>query len=336
MRSGGRESGPRVLITGASGFLGAHAVREFHEAGYDVIGHGRDERRLAAALPPGAEAMRGDLASLADASINADAVVHGAALSTAWGPRADFWRANVDGTRAVIDLVRRNGVRRLVFVSSPSVYAAPRDRLNLTETDVAPGRPLNQYIASKLEAERVLREAHAAGDVPELVILRPRGLTGAGDPSLLPRLWAAHRRTGIPLIGGGGHLVDLTAVENVALALRLAVERPAADGRTLHLSNGEPRPFVDLVRQLFELLGEEPRLRVIPRPAARAVAAALDLARVVPGSREPVLTRYTLTTIAYSLTLDLTAARDVLGYSPRVSLDQALASLAAEPGISRD
>lgn len=333
MVAGSGAGGPRVLVTGASGFLGGHVMRELDAHGYGIIAHGRDEARLLAALPAGAVTLLGELGALARERVEADAVIHGAALSTAWGPWRDFRRANVEGTAAVVECVRRSGIRRLVFVSSPSVYSAASDRLGLTEDDVAPGRPLNHYIHSKLEAEALLREAHARGDVPELVIVRPRGLTGAGDPSLLPRLLAAQRRTGIPLVDGGGHLVELTAVENVALALRLALESGAANGGTYHVSNGDPRPFVELVEQLFAHLGVTPRYRPLTRRKAVALAAALEGAgRLLPGAPEPPLTRYTVTTIAFSLTLDLSRARADLGYAPRVSLDDALAALAASVG----
>ena len=265
------------------------------------------------------------LASLPEMRREVDAVVHCAALSSPWGRRREFEDANVDGTRAALAFAERNGARRFVFVSSPSVYAAPRDRIGIREEDVDPGNRLNQYIRSKIAAERLLQDAHRVGRIPELVILRPRGLVGAGDPSLVPRLIDVHRRVGIPLFDGGRNLIDVTAVENVALALRLALTAGDAAGGVYNVSNGDPRPFRDLLEGLLSRLGEPPRFRRLPRRAAWALAATLEtLYGALPGRPEPPLTRYTLTTIAYSQTLDISRARDELGYAPAVSIDEAL------------
>lgn len=328
-----------MLVTGASGFLGAYVLREFSEHGYDLIAHGRDEKRLTSALTPGARALVGDLGALADKTADVDVVVHCAALSSPWGRWSEFRAANVDGTAAVAAFARKNGVRRVVFVSSPSVYAAPRDMIGITEDRVDERNRLNGYIRSKIAAERLLRAAHAAGDFHELVIIRPRGLVGVEDPSLVPRLLDANRRIGIPLFNGGANVVDLTAVENVALALRLACEVGAehADGRAYNITNDDPREFGALVAWLFDRMGVPVRYRRLNRRLAYGAAAVIEgLYGLMPGHPEPPLTRYTLSTIAFSQTLDISRAREELGYKPRVSLDDALARVAATHGARRD
>ncbi len=323
----------RVLVTGASGFLGPYVLRELHAHGHHVVAAGRDARKVNAALTQGATAFIGDLSSLETASLEVDAVVHGAALSSPWGRWRDFKRANVDGTASVIEFARRNGVRRVVFVSSPSVYAAPRDRLGITEDQVDPGNRLNHYIRSKIAAEALLQRAHAAGDIGELVIVRPRGLVGVEDPSLVPRLLKINSRVGIPLFHGGTNLVDLTAVENVALALRLALGSERADGRVYNITNGEPREFGALVAGLFALMGVKPKYLRLNRPLVYGAAALLEtLYLPFQGKSEPPLTRYTLSTIAFSQTLDITRARAELGYRPVVSLDDALERVARAHG----
>jgi len=327
--------GERVLVTGASGFLGGVVVDDLRAHGHDVVAAGR----RADALPAGVEAFVGDLDALGVAPLRVDAVVHCAALSSPWGRWSDFEHANVTGTRRVLDLARRAGARRLVHVSTPGVYAAPRDRLGLREHDVAP-RPMNHYIRSKLEAERLLlgTTSGSVGDGPrpgtagpEVVVLRPRGIVGAGDPSLVPRLLRVHDRVGVPLFDGGAGLVDLTSVENVALAVRLALEAPGdvVDGEALNVSNGDPRPFRAVLEQLLRGLGVEPRTRRLPTRPVTALAGLLEaVCGVLPGLPEPPVTRYTVTTIAHSQTLDLSKARRLLGYAPVVSLDESLASYA--------
>lgn len=319
----------RVLVTGASGFLGGYVVRDLRAHGYEVFAAGRNEDALAAVADP-EHRIVGDLASLADVHREVDAVIHCAGLSTPWGRWRSFQEANVDGTARVVDFARRNGARRIVHVSSPSIYSAARDRLSIREDDVDTGNRLNGYIRSKIAAEALLQRALGDGRIAELVIIRPRGLIGIGDPSLMPRLLDVHRRVGIPLFDGGDNVIDVTAVENVATALRLALTAGDAAGGVYNITNDDPRRFRDLLGTLLELLGETPRMRPMSRRAAWALAAALEgVCTAIPGQPEPPLTRYTLSTIAYSQTLDLTRAKAELGYRPEVPLDDALRRVAA-------
>lgn len=314
-----------ALVTGASGFLGGYVVTELREHGYRVIATGRN----AAALPTGGPTIVGDLDELAGTDAPADLVIHCAALSSPWGRWAEFEHANVTGTGRVLTYARRNGVRRIVHVSSPSIYAAPRHATQITENQVDPRNRLNGYIRSKIAAEELLQRSRTVPGGPEIVIVRPRGLIGPGDPSLVPRLLDVHERIGIPLFAGGRALIDLTAVQNVATALRLAAETPGIDGEGFNITNGDPRPFRDLLDQLFGQLGRTPRYRSLPTRPLYAVAGVLEtLCALLPTRPEPPLTRYTLSTIAFSQTLDISKARTLLGYRPRVTLDESLAAYA--------
>ncbi|WP_147916828.1 NAD-dependent epimerase/dehydratase family protein [Ruania zhangjianzhongii] len=312
-----------ALVTGASGFLGGYVVSELREHGYRVIATGRNS----AALPTGGPTIAGDLDALATTTAPADLVIHCAALSTPWGRWAEFEHANVTGTDRVLTYARRNGVRRIVHVSSPSIYAAARHATNISEHQVDPGNRLNGYIRSKIAAEALLQRSRQHSGSPEIVILRPRGIIGAGDPSLVPRLLEVHEKIGTPLFDGGRALIDLTSVQNVATALRQAAETPGIDGEAFNLTNGDPRPFRDLLDQLFTVLGRTPRYRSLPTRPLYAVAGLLEkIYGHLPGYPEPPLTRYTLSTIAYAQTLDITKARTLLGYAPHVSLDESLAA----------
>ena len=313
----------RVLVTGAYGFLGRYVVRELLAHGYEVVAFGRKRDKLEALRKDGAEAAElfvGDFCRQEDitaATKGVDFVIHAGALSTVWGKRSDFMETNVRGTQRVVRACKQNKVKRLVFVSSPSIYAGKCDRLNIREEDYDASNRLNYYIESKILAEKVLREQRS---VP-CVILRPRGLFGIGDSSIIPRLIKANRRSGIPLFRGGHNLVDITCVENAAIALRLAVESEAAVGQVYNITNGEPQEFRAILEELFRALGETPRYLRLPLGLLYGVATLSErVYRLFRLDGEPPFTRYTICTLGYSQTLNIEKAERELGYRPIVSL----------------
>ena len=314
----------KVLVTGATGFLGKYVVEELSQQGYQVRAFGRN-RKVGQSLENSSVAFfQGDLTkqeNLARACQGMDMVVHAGALSTVWGPWEDFYQTNVLGTKYVLDACREAGIQRLVYVSSPSIYAAPRDQLAIKESAAPQENNLNNYIRSKLASEKLFKDYH---DVPS-IILRPRGLFGIGDTSILPRVLKLSQKIGIPLIGAGRQLMDMTCVENVALAIRLALEAKEAHGQVYNITNGEPKTFKYLIETTLKGLGEPIRYRKIPAGLVAGVAYSLEgLYRLFHLKAEPPLTRYTFYLLRYSQTLDIQKAQTELGYYPKMTIEEGI------------
>ena len=307
-----------ALVTGATGGLGLALTRELLDAGYVVRATGRSARAIDRLRGMGAEVVAGDLFDLGPDAVcrNVDAVFHAAALSSPWGPEADFQRANVDMTRDLLAAAGQAGVGSFVFVSSPSVYARWADQTDLTEDTPWPARPLNPYARTKGEAERLVLAADAPGF--RTVAIRPRAIIGPDDAVLLPRILRLVRRGRFPLFRDGRALVELTEVRDAARALRLAdVHREAAGGQAINITGGAPLPVRDLVLRLAQALEVEVRTVSIPLALGQALSVGADaLCKALPGRPEPVLTPYTLSTLAWSQTFDLGKARRLLGYEP--------------------
>ena len=329
----------RILVTGATGFLGKYVVQELLENGYHVIACGRNKERLLA-LEEMAKNDRGmdagnlevyqwDLSEIQEKKMKVDCVIHAAALSTVWGKWKDFYDTNVIGTWNVVLFCRRNKVKRLVYVSSPSIYTQKKDRFDIEEDSYHRNNKLNYYIRTKLLAEKLVGRAAHKGI--ETVIIRPRGLFGIGDTSIIPRLINANRGIGIPLFRKGKNVVDITCVENVALALRLAAESEKAVGKTYNISNGEPREFKEILEELFEQLGEEPHYRKLPFGLMYRVAGLLELSyKIRRKYEEPVITKYTMLTLGYSQTLNIEKAKADLGYEPKITLSEGIKKYALD------
>ncbi|MDP7033929.1 MAG: NAD(P)-dependent oxidoreductase [Planctomycetota bacterium] len=310
----------RILVTGATGFLGGATARRLAELGHEVVGTGRDPEAGARLAERGIHfvpAELGDRESIFGLCEGMEWVVHSAALSSPWGPWETFFEANVTGTRHVAMGCLLAGVKRLVHISTPGIYANGKNRLDLSE-EASLFRPLNHYVATKRLAEAAVLEAGAAG--LEVVILRPRGIIGPGDQTIVPRILRALEAGRLPVVGGRSVLADMTVIDNAVHAIECALVAPVA-GRIFNITGGEPVPLWDLVDDLCRRLDLTPPSRKLSYRLAWFLAGQLERwHRLFPSRGEPVLTRYGVCLIGRSLTLDISAARRDLGYDPQVSI----------------
>lgn len=296
----------RVLVTGATGFLGMRLCSYLAERGFDVVATGRSARPSV-----GAEAYQVDL-SRPFVLPPVEAIVHCAALSAPAGRAEAFERANIEATKLLLDYARREGVARFVNISSPSVYFAFQDQLAVAE-DMALPKPINHYARTKAEAERMVLATPEVGPVS----LRPRGIYGPGDTALLPRLLDAARRHPLPLFRSGRGKIDLTYVDDVCAAIACALGTQVQG--VFNISGGEVMPVREIVDRVCAKAGVPPRWMPAPLWPLLAVARAAEW--VVP---EPRLTRYGLALLAYEQSLNISKAQRELGWVPKVAFAEGL------------
>jgi nucleoside-diphosphate-sugar epimerase len=313
-----------IAITGATGFLGGALCRRLLASGQSVIALGRDPAKLDALAALGAMTLRNDLALRAPPLLArpVSAVVHCAALSSAWGPEADFRAANVDGTARALAFARDTGARRFVHISTPSLYFRFRDQPMVREDAVLPP-PVNAYTATKGEAERLVLSANDL----DVIVLRPRGLYGAGDTALLPRLLRAAKAGPLPLVRDGRAETDLTHVDDVVEAVCAALAAPEGLAqRVFNISGGEPLPVRRIAEAAGARAGLTVRWRNMPSGLVLGAARGLELAaHLHPRRPEPRVTAYGAGLFAFTQTLDLTAACTHLGWTPRITFEDGLA-----------
>lgn len=313
----------KLLITGGTGMLGQALLRQA-AATFELRFIGRN-RGLGESLAQTHSAAflavdLADFAALNNACAGVDAVIHCAALSSPWGKRADFETANVTGTKNLLVAAEQAGVTRFVHISTPSLYFDFADARNIREDQPLPSQFCNDYAATKAAAEQAVLASKLHS-----VILRPRGIFGPADNAILPRIIAAVRNGTLWLPSGRNPLVDLTYVDNVADAALLAVSKTLQSGSIYNISNGEPVPLLDVLARLFQAIDSPTRIRTLPYPLLAPVVAGVEqLHRYLPLQREPKLTRYSAALFHYHQTLDISRARDELGYAPQVSIDEGI------------
>ncbi len=329
----------RVLVTGASGLLGAATARALAARGDAVTVL---QRRPAGLGLPEVLADVSDAEAVRDAVAGQDAVIHLAAKVNVTGRWVDYQRINVRGTEAVVAACRHQQVPRLVQVSSPSVAHAGSSLVGTGAEAADPARARGPYARSKALAEQLALAADGA-DLAVLA-LRPHLVWGPGDTQLIGRLVSRARAGRLPSIGSGAALVDTTYLSNAVDALVAGLDRcTVAHGRALVISNGEPRPIGDLLRDICAAAGAPPPHRRVPAGLAKtagAVAEAVVAVRQWTGRGEPAdppLTRFLVEQLSTAHWFDQRHTRQLLGWTPRVSLDQGLAELSrwyAQPGRS--
>ncbi|SHL98463.1 NAD-dependent epimerase/dehydratase family protein [Phytopseudomonas punonensis] len=316
----------KILVTGASGFIGGRFARFALEQGLDVRVTGRREEAFEHLIRRGAQFMPGDLSdpelALALCS-DVEAVVHCAGAVGVWGRYEYFHQGNVVLTENVIEACLKRGVRRLVHLSSPSIYFDGRDHLGLREEQV-PKRFSSHYARTKFLAEQRLFGAQEFG--LEVLALRPRFVTGAGDVSIFPRMIAMQRKKRLSIIGNGLNKVDFTSVHNLNDALfgALLAGAPAL-GKAYNISDGAPLPLWDVVNYVLRQLELPQVTRHVPVGLARSLASVSEgVCSLLPGRPEPALTRLAVDVMSRDFSLDISQARQHLDYEAGHSLWPAL------------
>lgn len=319
----------KVLVTGASGFLGQATAAAVRDAGHEV----RTFQRRPSGVP-GVQDVAGtmtDDAAIARAVDGVEAVVHLAAKVSLAGDPADFARVNVEGTRSLLWAARAAGVERFVFVSSPSVAHTGSSLVGADAGPAEPSRARGDYARTKAAAELLALGA----DAPDfaVVAVRPHLVWGPGDTQLVGRIVERARAGRLPLLDSGAALIDTLYVDNAATAMVAALERVTDDGvhgNAYVVTNGEPRPVADLLAGICTASGVRPPQWHVPAAVARAAGSVVEAVwRVRPGEDEPPMTRFLAEQLSTAHWFDQRRTRRDLGWTPSVSIDEGLERLAA-------
>ena len=302
-----------ALVTGASGFIGGRLRERLLSGEVEVTG-----LDFATDLKRGV--IAGDISesgSWQTAAEGCEVVVHTAAVVSNAASREVSWRTNVLGTRHVLDAAIAAGVKRFVHLSSVRAFGDADFPDGVAET--YPVRPDgNAYVDTKVAAEQVVLQAHAAGEI-ECVILRPGDVYGPGSRpwTVLPVEAIRSNRFVLPAMGRG--IFSPLYVDNLLDAIELACDHDAAPGQVFTITDGGGIECREFFGHYSRMLGKAPP-RVLPTIAAMGLAAVPEAAAKIGGT-DTEATRATMRYFARPGTYSIEKARSILGYEPAVSLE---------------
>ena len=311
----------RVLITGATGFVGGAVARRLAREGHDVRALARPTADITRLEAAGIDIVSGDVrdpGSLALAVRGCSHVIHLAAAKS--GSSALIHDVNVQGTANVLDAARETDVQRVVFGSTLGVHGFVTGHPIDERT---PARPNTMYRLTKWRAEEVVRAAHERVNAP-VVIARISSVIGRGARGWLPLAQgiAAGR---MRLIGDGANAIDLVPVSDLVDGLIACAVAPSIEGRHYVLGAGTPSTMAGFAASIAGALGVPapgPGLPAAPFRAAQAVAALAfrltGYASTYVHGREPLIA---------DKRANSDRARAELGYAPRASLEDAIRAM---------
>ncbi len=303
----------RALVTGGTGFTGSHIADALAAAGWEV-------RTLDVNPPPDSaghefiQADTRDAAAMRAAAEGCEVVVENAALvPVTRSSEAEYRSVNVDGCRTTLDAAEAAGAY-VARVSSSAIYGVPQQ---LPTPTTAPLAAFDPYGRSKAEAERMVAARREAGLA--IASLRPRTLVGEGRLGLFDVIFGRVRAgKRVPIFGRGLNRSQLCDVQDLCSAVLAAIDRRASGNYNVG-SSGYATVRED-IEALIAHAGTPARVQPVPVWAIRAVLQPLDLI-----GRSP-FTQWHWGSAGADFYLDLTNAEADLGWRPRYSNDDTLAS----------
>jgi len=317
----------KVLVTGATGFLGGHLVEELVSRGYKVRALARKTSNVSALVELGVEVAVGDLTkpeTLGPATKEVDAIVHLAAYYTFFGKKKLYELVNVKGTEWLAEAALDNGVTRFVYCSSTEAIGPVR---NPPGDENTPLNPQFEYGKSKARAESVVKNLSARG--LKYTIVRPTGIYGPRNVDDVAYWFITSYAKGglasMVKVGTGENLVQFTHVKDVVQGFLLVLEKEdVAVHQTYIVGEDRLYTFNQVYQILHELTGKGPPKVKVPPLLAKALLAPLELYDRVTGEGNIMHRVALVDSVTSDRAYSVEKAKRELGFTPKYDLKTGL------------
>ncbi len=308
----------KVLVTGASGFIGNAVAHRLVDQGHKVRCLVRQTSNTQALSDIVWDKAIGDITSVNDcreAVRGMEAVIHCAAHVTDYGSWKSFQKINVEGSQNIAEAALGNKVDRFVYLSTSDVLGL---RNRVMDDSMSPKKSGFPYPDTKIEAEELLFDLFRKRGLP-LVALRPAWVYGPGDRTFFPELVDAMKQGFMVYFGDKRNFLVTTYIDNLVDAMMLALEKPDAIGRAYLVTDGVEMTWEDLCTRLADELKLKSPLVTIPNFLSKPLAFGLETTwKLTFSKNRPLLTRYSVAFMGSNLRYDDKRIRNELGYQPEI------------------
>lgn len=317
----------KILVTGAGGFTGGALARRLAEKGYEVRGTVRQSGDTSLLEKAGVEVISGDIGNLDDVKrmvAGCTHVFHIAALFRRAGvPDSEYRRVNVGGTRFLLDSAHEAGVKRFIHCSTIGVCGHIS---NPPANEDTPYNPGDIYQVTKMEGEKLALNYFRSGQMNGLVV-RPASIYGPGDLRLL-KLFRMINSGRFVIVGSGKPMFHTVYIDDLVDGFLLAMETDILNGDVFIIAGGEYVPLNELFNMIADTLGVKPPRVRVPAWPVQMLGSVMEKICIPLGISPPIYRRR-VDFFTKSRAFDISKAKSMLGYSPRVSLADGLARTAA-------
>ncbi len=321
----------KVLVTGGGGTIGKSVINGLINRNYTITSLSRNSY-------PELEkfGIKQELVDIRDydkvrmALEGQDAVFHVAAKVGLWGRYDDFHSTNVMGTNNIIKACIANEIRYLIYTSSASVVFDGSDINNGTERLPYPEKPVSYYTGTKALAEQLILRANSSA--LKTISLRPHLVWGPGDNHIIPGILKRAKAGTLRQIGVNESYIDTTHIDNLCDAQLCALDslrnNIRADGQAYFITNDEPIKVWDFINSILKAHAMPPIQKKISVNSALTISWILEkLHKIFIPGKEPALTRFAVNEACTSHWFNISKAKKLLSYEPKVSIKQGLNDL---------
>lgn len=321
----------KVFVTGATGLVGFHVVKQLLSAGHPVVAAARSAGKAAEL-----QALAGsgqltivyldltETTNLADFVQGCAVLVHCAGAVDPHAKRDDIMRINVDGTRNALDAAIKAGAKQFIHISSLSVITGQEDQFDVDET--APLRYCGEaYADSKVDAEKAVQ---ARASEIGITILRPGFIYGPGERAWMPRLLTNLKNGKVMLIDGGLRQTNVIYVNNLAKAVELALLNSAAYAQVYNLTDEKTPTKKELFDAMSDAMGYPRVTKKIPRGIVKVIVELVSVvAPSLPENARQNLSRFSRAAFrlaAVNQGFSIAKAQRELGYTNMIPFEQGM------------
>jgi len=312
----------KVLVTGATGFTGKRLTEILLQKGYEVRVIIRNKSRFKIPKNGNLEIVIGDLKNITDVDIavkDVQIIFHVAALyRTAGAAPQEYWDTHVKATENLLNSAHRNSVKKFIHTSTVGIHSHIENPPADENYQIKPG---DIYQLTKWEGEKKAKEFHDKTGLP-LVIIRPSAIYGPGDMRLLKLFKIASKKYSI-ILGSGEIFYHMVYVDDLANGLILAAESNITNGEAFIIGGDGYISLNKMLDLISRILNKESKIIHLPAAPVQILGSVCEKI-CIPLGIDPPIYRRRVDFFIKSRAFDISKAKKILGYSPKVSLEEGL------------